>query len=540
MKLIHPYHVENFLAGQTKKSLRLSSPQVKGSSTTDVHLILFRLPIETNLVVFEHLHPIDLYHLSLVSRYYRRLLLDKRTLDVWRTSYTRHPDLPACPPGTSYPQWTFLLFGPRICTECGSQGPLADFSLRVRYCEECASHKFVFLQTILDSFGRYIREDDVVCSMVACSFRINTKAYTFFNPTFRRAKCLLKEVEWTSKRVTLLKILAEYGVPSVETVLAEYTWTRSKIVEITKRYTDKANSWAIRVYRQALNEKELAQRRVIQKCSHKLQNLGYDTRDVEFCRHTIDTIIRQEGLIRYTPKGFRKIRQDLETVVKRRMLSRLKAERETLTQDLYSDYQKTLDPSKWSTLPPVYQAFYFFDFDALFEGQTKVGGKDDINPEFLKEVTTVFGNFIQAWERASKSELLQMISKASVLSQAPQVSVPTLELAAHVFTCPNCNLRSAKGRVLIGWEAIASHINAPRTSKYRQPCARCIYSKDASIRSMELIRSLGLDPTSTKRQDMDSRGDRFLCARCLAPRNGVNKAKAYNWIEYVSLVRFST
>jgi len=149
-----------------------------------------------------------------VSKYFRRLLLDKKASGVWKMAFQRHEEIPACPPGTAYPQWTFLLFGPGICTvrcvrflraffpqiiqfsqkDCGRHGALADFALRQRYCSRCMvcmvfinfkenmsaydilrnkDKRSQLLPTFIDNRGKPLTKGHLVYSMVSCSYRIS-------------------------------------------------------------------------------------------------------------------------------------------------------------------------------------------------------------------------------------------------------------------------------------------------------------------------------------------------------------------------------
>ena len=121
--------LDNYLAGHTKKSLRIGAKHV-----TDLRAFVTDLPVELQLLVrtthetfniiityrqvLEYLHPIDLYHFSQISRYFRQLVLDPAVLPVWKAAFMRHPDLPTPPPGVKEPQWAFMIFGPAICSVC--------------------------------------------------------------------------------------------------------------------------------------------------------------------------------------------------------------------------------------------------------------------------------------------------------------------------------------------------------------------------------------------------------------------------------------
>ncbi len=155
----------NYLAGHTKKSLRLRAKHV-----SDLRAFV-DLPVELQLLVrticktfdivithrqvLEHLHPIDLYHFSQVSRNFRQLVLDPAALPVWKVAFMRHPDLPTPPPGVKEPEWAFMIYGPGIygvclcnvpilpCSlpqaeqVCGKYGALTDFILLKRFCGPC-------------------------------------------------------------------------------------------------------------------------------------------------------------------------------------------------------------------------------------------------------------------------------------------------------------------------------------------------------------------------------------------------------------------
>ena len=178
----------NYLAGHTKKSLRL---RVKHLSDLTAFV---ELPVELQLLVsttckacniiithrqvLEHLHPIDLYHFSQVSKYFRRLVLDPAVLaPVWKAAFMRHPDLPTPPPGVKEPEWAFMIYGPGICgvclcnaavfhpslshveQVCGKYGALTSFSLQKRFCEPC-----------LVCFGRWPYSSHCLHRISGCSY----------------------------------------------------------------------------------------------------------------------------------------------------------------------------------------------------------------------------------------------------------------------------------------------------------------------------------------------------------------------------------
>jgi hypothetical protein len=120
----------NYLAGHAKKSLRLS--RAKDVLESGVFL---KLPVELQLQVrttsaiiiaivithnqvLEHLHPLDLYHVSLVSKFLRKVILHPKALGVWKAAFLQHPDLPPPPLGVKESDWAFMIYGPGICGVC--------------------------------------------------------------------------------------------------------------------------------------------------------------------------------------------------------------------------------------------------------------------------------------------------------------------------------------------------------------------------------------------------------------------------------------
>jgi hypothetical protein len=109
----------------------------------------------SSIQIFEHLHPIDLYNLIRTSKAFRSLLLRRQATAVWRETFSRHPDIPSCPPDLSLPKWASLLFGPTTCDvslekssvgflnpiliiqDCGFTEAMPDFSFRKRKCNHC-------------------------------------------------------------------------------------------------------------------------------------------------------------------------------------------------------------------------------------------------------------------------------------------------------------------------------------------------------------------------------------------------------------------
>lgn len=62
--------------------------------------------------IFGQLAPYDLLKLSRMTKEFRRVLMHKSSISVWKSALERIPGLPSCPEDMSEPQWVNLAFDP--------------------------------------------------------------------------------------------------------------------------------------------------------------------------------------------------------------------------------------------------------------------------------------------------------------------------------------------------------------------------------------------------------------------------------------------
>ena len=65
--------------------------------------------------IFEHLHPIDLYHISCTNHSFHNILHSPSSSSIWWAAYEREHEIPRCPPDISELEWADLLFRKWIC-----------------------------------------------------------------------------------------------------------------------------------------------------------------------------------------------------------------------------------------------------------------------------------------------------------------------------------------------------------------------------------------------------------------------------------------
>ncbi|CAE6535146.1 unnamed protein product [Rhizoctonia solani] len=118
------------VAPKFKAPPRKKQDQGKSSS-------IVRLPdIPTSIIIkiMSHLLPINIIFLARVNKFFRNLLMNRSSVDIWHRAMDNVPFLPECPPDMSEPRYLALVFL-NTCTSCGKAGKLeVDEVLRVRLC----------------------------------------------------------------------------------------------------------------------------------------------------------------------------------------------------------------------------------------------------------------------------------------------------------------------------------------------------------------------------------------------------------------------
>ncbi|KAG6810961.1 hypothetical protein H0H92_009609 [Tricholoma furcatifolium] len=111
---------------------------------------LLDLPLDVLFEVFGNLNPYDLLKVARTTKEFRRLLMSKSSVTVWRAALSSIPDLPACPPEMCEPAWVNLVFDPH-CHFCMKPNiRTVEWSLRTRICNTCAKSKLVDLPVPYD------------------------------------------------------------------------------------------------------------------------------------------------------------------------------------------------------------------------------------------------------------------------------------------------------------------------------------------------------------------------------------------------------
>ncbi|KAF8798197.1 hypothetical protein BYT27DRAFT_7124510 [Phlegmacium glaucopus] len=513
MSYYGPVTIRNYLAGYAKKHLRKN----KDKGIPDMTRLFLSLATELKYLVLEQLHPIDLYHFSQVNRYFRALLMNKKANGVWKTAFERHPDLPSCPPHITEREWAFMLFGPGICQECNKYGALTDFAFGKRFCEPCMGKIYVDVNSVSDLHKNSIPHTHYIWDMLPRSFRYTGLRYNIMAANTANARFLRSDFNEMIRKITIIQILIDAQVPSIADIFEEYKEALVSIMIQINESAQKANYWALDIFRQCSTDYDNALRTNLEVCKVRLANLGHDTQDIRYVEYGISTILRSQSVYKLTPRAFREIRPRLEDIVTKRKIQRLKQERRKLLESLYMSYQKTLEPDSWQYHPPLTFVTAIAEFAGFLNAKYDTRGDVD-----LEYAMTIFPDSVTTWTEAHRERIAALLMPSSTESsdrEAFESKLQRLELATSIMRCNDCKLKSTRGLALVGWENIFRHISIH-------------LDESACSAAASLVSCLGLDPKTATIKDMDERDARFLCGNCLPETSrGITGLKVYTWRE---------
>ncbi|EJF66113.1 hypothetical protein DICSQDRAFT_152111 [Dichomitus squalens LYAD-421 SS1] len=111
------------------------------------------MPLDILYEVFSHLHPYDLLRLARTTKAFRRLLLSRSSITIWRESLASVPGLPECPPDLTEPSYTNLLFDPHCHFCVKARVMTVMWACRLRCCKSCLKDNFIELVDIFRTIG---------------------------------------------------------------------------------------------------------------------------------------------------------------------------------------------------------------------------------------------------------------------------------------------------------------------------------------------------------------------------------------------------
>lgn len=506
-----------------------------------------KLPTELVFEVLRHLHTLDLYHLSLTSQPFGRVLSGTEAIPLWKSSFARIPDFPPCPSDLTNARWASLMFGPVRCQDCGRFGAQPDIALYKNFCTPCTEKHFVSRTDVLEMFSSHPEPKRIYkilktvcqarCRLVTLQLRTRNSGERGSEKRFLRehvelcAPFVLKELE--------IEDMEKDGIPVdlEEEEEDPRVWRIDRIKKIaeTNEHTMKTLKWVVIVLTDLQDEHRLRAEACTKRCERAItnMNLGYTTDDIRFAaEYDWKPYFQNLGTQRMTRKDLRFHKEFLLRTVRKRAVKRLKLARTLEIMVLCDEYRATLKPLDWLHHPPATQLMEAQCFKDYINQD--IDYKTQFSPDILR---VQLPKVALEWEASHRTKLATQWITQRGSGMSLDEAKRNLDLARCVFLCAQCRTLRDEHRVgpaLCGWDNALTHMCHTKSDRHQT----LGLSKKGEEVVLKMLLYLDMDPDSTTAQRMDDLDYRFFCGGCdiTTHRKDIVGRKAYTWSEYVTHV----
>ncbi|KAF9535715.1 hypothetical protein CPB83DRAFT_842210 [Crepidotus variabilis] len=496
---------------------------------------LQNFPLDVLFEIFGHLSPYDLLKLARTNKEFRRLLLNKSFISVWKTALARVPGLPPCPPDMSEPAFANLAFSPH-CFSCLGLAKSVTWQLRVRYCARCAKEKLeplvhhnrsaVYLNQPPDAKLKFLRLyiGDYVpntyskkMARMTHLFAIDDFAEEFFAlPDTERTKFLEERKEYLAER------RAHAGLCEA--------WSLTQVMDRS------AELHQLREDRRIAVEKEL-------------EDLGWgdEVKGIKapdsLAKHKlVDRPQRLTSKIWVNIKpGVLKFMEEMRQKRLKREFNLVLFERKTIAMDILIEYKKA-NPDDNTFMPSPADFCDIPICREILHQPVEV----EVNRESFGDIIPRLATIMDEWRGSIRKELVKRVQDF----QKDKDTTQALELATTVFICLECNNPSGRffdddiytgmsSSSLLFYPQVQAHRCFSRKSAFlynndsEEPpdpisivadyfakrvawnSSDVAFSNDASSTVAELVKFIGLNPLTATVMDIDNLNLRFHCQVCL-------------------------
>ncbi|KAG6919886.1 hypothetical protein DXG01_015594 [Tephrocybe rancida] len=495
-------------------------------------------PVDLFFEILGHLHPIDLYHMSLANKSSRKAVMS-RSGSLWKTCFARHPELPSCPTDMSEQNWAILLFSPFLCDECGIHSAVIDFAYRRRLCYDCLRLNQV-VRTPQNEDITY-QENDPIWDLAPASNREGGDSYWFpyatLESTRRDGRYLKRDILAVAKELQELQIQNPEAVESWKRNKEKYTGTRIQ-------HAERCNKWAADIFDLRYEEDRERQSRIEDsetRVIERMISLGHDRDDVATNDLNLFLFYSNVEIPKLTRRVWRLIKTPVENVVSTTKENRRRWAREDLLRRrgevlraTYLAHQKALEPRSWITLPDYEDLLRFEAFSDLMNDASEI----DLTPLACRPAMDKLPEYVVDWGRRRMAHMMNLLpnSEASELDRdgAEELCIQKLSLATSIFACVDCKLKPVAGDCLFGWHDVSTHARCYKMAK--QGLKNIVLCTNGASIASAVVTFLGLDPSTASASEMDQLEARLVCSRCpMRHHRGTFGRKAYTWRDYVRI-----
>ncbi|KDR80237.1 hypothetical protein GALMADRAFT_242537 [Galerina marginata CBS 339.88] len=494
----------NYVAGSIASQLR--KERLANKNYFHNLSIMLSLPLELVFEIFEHLHPIDLYNLIRSSKSFRNLLLNRRSSPLWSTVFERHPDVPRCPPGLSFPKWVSLLFGPPTCDNCAHPEAMVDFTFFERLCNACFDdYRYDEDSPVLD---KYEKKTEIL-KLVRASYHDGGMLPPQLIYRLYYSK---HEVNEMNNRIEHFQSAIKAGVPNATWLYQKFKADTAASVREAVMVAKTCNGWCLKVY----DDIDRHYDELVQLWQTRLAALGYHSKDIERAKWDMGSSLRVLRVTKLTKKVFKRLLPDIRVILlefKEKRLVQERAARRGKVIGFYEAYRKSTDPAEWKYFPEIEAIYRIGQISDYIYSELQ----DDIFPEqAAKESIRLYVNKRKEYARYHLSRIMHEQYPSTTLISFDN---DPLSLAAAIFECP-------RKHIFIGWEDAWRHFNCivPDNADFVveevHPVHSPTYSSAGYGAVKYLLGLLGPDPRTTLASNLETLKARFLCMIPNCPEYG--------------------
>ncbi|KAF8197761.1 hypothetical protein K438DRAFT_1967320 [Mycena galopus ATCC 62051] len=507
----------NYVTVEAWKYLRIARTEAK-SARQDLGL-LPSMQLDIVLEILGYLHPLELRQVSRTNKGFRDLLNSPVTDLTWRNSflvedhpYSLEDRLPECPAEMSGRRWAKLLFGSRICDDCGRSQADADYHLRRRVCGTCLD------QNLINAVPGY-SESHIINSAVIRTTRVGED----YNGSWTEDGRL-----WRSDGAALAaqyELCVTEGGPEAALRFIE---ERRVLVTKNSELAVRCDDWDWHTQRKFRISYSNRLDRVIASVIKRLITEGFNKDDVATSRYNIydcDVLYRMRRL---TSKLYNRARPHILPRVLEAQTFRLKRERASRILRRTEAILAIAYMALRTPVPGLRHAYYgppsaidgFPPIARLIneDSDEPISADDPRLAAALAEASA----FVDGWAKEMQARLISLLPDTEPDTE-PDFHV--LERATSVFRIGT--------ETTIGWNEARAHLDwwqgRPEPGESGEQLIE--FNVRGSAAAAELAALLGMDPKTAKAVEMDAADARFVCETC--PRELQGRRLAMCWRDCV-------
>ncbi|KAK0220670.1 hypothetical protein IW262DRAFT_1386145 [Armillaria fumosa] len=492
---------------------------------------LVDLPLDIVFLIFALLDPLDLLHLARLSKAFRRVLMGKTSVTVWRDAIKNVDGFPGAPIGMSEPVWVSLLLV-NTCQFCWTSTVRSpNFLLMTRICSACSKIHTVG-ETELGSSVQRELGDMKLCSIL----QLILTTWMKHGNDGLELTCLRRDFDYIIQKLLSFQHREERDI---------YILERKTLVATLSDHARMSGDWYdIQTLKRSRELEKLKEERS-QTIIHKLTELGYgkEIRNIQ----SPDIPLAKLSLVRQprplTEKVWNNIKPELIQYLDKMKAHRRARKRQKIVQsrkkiaiDILRDYKKTLP--LFTVTPSVVDFLALECVHQVVYRPSKISVNEASFDPIVKQLPNIFATFQASIEHRVIEHTFSSDSSLSEEEKASQ-----FKLACNAFYCQHCTIfaRQINKRkkndhpewvTPLFYPDNMSHrclhldydfwskdpLRVTEGGRIRQAWSTNQLTADEDFRKVirDVILFVGKDPKETKAQDMDSALEdvQFKCDKC--------------------------